>query len=335
VLYFDWGFMSILLTGAAGFIGFHTAKALLNRGDRVIGIDNLNDYYDIRLKQARLGELQAYPGFEFARLDVADREGVFALVAAHPELRGIIHLAAQAGVRYSLENPYSYIDANVMGTLVMLEAARRIDNLTQITYASSSSVYGGNKKQPFSVADPVEQPVSLYAATKRSCELIARSYSHLHALPATGLRFFTVYGPWGRPDMAAYLFTRAIIAGEPIKVFNYGRMARDFTYIDDIVAGMIAAHDRPPAAEPGRVRHRVYNLGNHRPENLLDFIAVIERALGRTAQKELLPMQPGDVPESFADIEDSRRDLGFEPKTAIEVGLPRFVHWYKWYHNVN
>jgi UDP-glucuronate 4-epimerase len=329
--------MAILLTGAAGFIGFHTAKALLDRGDRVIGIDNLNDYYDVRLKQARLAELRAYPGFEFARLDVADRDGVFALVAAHPELRGIIHLAAQAGVRYSLENPFSYIDANVMGTLVMLEAARRIEKLTAIAYASSSSVYGGNTKQPFSVADPVEQPVSLYAATKRSCELIARSYSHLYRLPATGLRFFTVYGPWGRPDMAAYLFTRAILAGEPIKVFNYGRMARDFTYIDDIVAGTIAAYDRAPAAaaDSGGARHRIYNLGNHRPENLLDFIAVIERALGRTAQKELLPLQPGDVAESFADIEDSRRDLGFEPKTSIEIGLPRFVHWYKRYHNVN
>ncbi|MGH7059686.1 MAG: NAD-dependent epimerase/dehydratase family protein [Stellaceae bacterium] len=329
--------MSILLTGSAGFIGFHTAKVLLDRGDRVIGIDNLNDYYDVRLKEARLAELRAYPGFEFARLDVADRDGVFALVAAHPELRGIIHLAAQAGVRYSLENPFSYIDANVMGTLVMLEAARRIENLTAIAYASSSSVYGGNTKQPFSVADPVEQPVSLYAATKRSCELIARSYSHLYRLPATGLRFFTVYGPWGRPDMAAYLFTRAILAGEPIKVFNYGRMARDFTYIDDIVAGTIAAYDRAPAAaaDPGGARHRIYNLGNHRSENLLDFIAVIERAVGRTAQKELLPLQPGDVAESFADIEDSRRDLGFEPKTSIEIGLPRFVHWYKRYYNVN
>jgi UDP-glucuronate 4-epimerase len=329
--------MSILLTGAAGFIGFHTAKALLDRGDRVVGLDNLNDYYDVRLKEARLAELRRYSSFEFARLDVADRDGVFALVEAHPELRGIIHLAAQAGVRHSLENPYAYIDANVMGTLVMLEAARRIDGLTAITYASSSSVYGGNRKQPFSVADPVNQPVSLYASTKRSCELIAYSYSHLYGLPATGLRFFTVYGPWGRPDMAAYLFTRAILAGEPITVFNYGRMARDFTYIDDIVAGTIAAHDRPPAPDPtaGGVRHRIYNLGNHRPENLLDFIATLERALGRTAQKELAPMQAGDVPESFADIEASRRDLGFEPKTGIEAGLARFVEWYKSYHHID
>ena len=324
--------MSILLTGVAGFIGFHVAKALLARGDRVLGVDNLNDYYDVSLKEARLAQLRASPNFDFARLDVADREGVLGLVERHRDLRGVIHLAAQAGVRYSLENPFAYIEANVMGTLVMLEAARRIDRLTAITYASSSSVYGANRKQPFSVEDRVDQPVSLYAATKRSCELVAYTYSHLYGLPATGLRFFTVYGPWGRPDMAAYLFTRAILAGEPIKVFNEGRMARDFTYIDDIVAGTIAAHDRAPA---GQVPHRVYNLGNHRPEKLLDFIAVLERALGRTAIKVLLPLQPGDVPESFADIEASRRDLGFEPKTTIEEGLARFVEWYKWYHRVS
>src|SRR5271169_2447232 len=326
--------MSILVTGAAGFIGFHVAKALLERGDQVVGIDNLNDYYDVRLKQARLAEIAAFPGFVFAKLDVADRDGVFALVERHKNLTGIIHLAAQAGVRYSLENPYAYIDGNVMGTLVMLEAARRIKSLTAITYASSSSVYGANRKQPFSVDDPVNQPVSLYAATKRSCELIARSYSHLYGLPATGLRFFTVYGPWGRPDMAAYLFTRAILAGEPIKVFNEGHMARDFTYIDDIVAGTIAAHDRAPTAAEG-VPHRIYNLGNHRPEKLLDFIAVLERLLGRTATKEFLPLQLGDVPESFADIEASRRDLGFEPKTTIEVGLSQFVQWYKQHYQVN
>ena len=323
--------MSILLTGAAGFIGFHVAKALLARGDRVLGVDNLNDYYDVGLKEARLAQLRASPNFDFARLDVADREGVLGLVERHRDLRGVIHLAAQAGVRYSLENPFAYIEANVMGTLVMLEAARRIDRLTAITYASSSSVYGANRKQPFSVEDRVDQPVSLYAATKRSCELVAYTYSHLYELPATGLRFFTVYGPWGRPDMAAYLFTRAILAGEPIKVFNEGRMARDFTYIDDIVAGTIAAHDRAPA---GQVPHRVYNLGNHRPEKLLDFIAVLERALGCAATKVLLPLQPGDVPESFADIEASRRDLGFEPKTTTEEGLTRFVEWYKWYHGV-
>jgi UDP-glucuronate 4-epimerase len=324
--------MSILLTGAAGFIGFHVAKALLERGDRVVGVDNLNDYYDVRLKEARLALLSAYSGFVFAKLDVADRDGVFALVERHGDLRSIIHLAAQAGVRYSLENPYAYIDTNVMGTLVMLEAARRIDGLTAIAYASSSSVYGANQKQPFGVEDRVDAPVSLYAATKRSCELLAHTYSHLYGLPATGLRFFTVYGPWGRPDMAAYLFTSAILAGQPIRVFNKGRMARDFTYIDDIVAGTLAAHDRPPA---GGVPHRIYNLGNHRPEQLLDFIAVLERLLGRTATKEFLPLQPGDVPESFADIEASRRDLGFDPQTTIEVGLARFVEWYRQYHKVN
>jgi len=324
--------MSILLTGAAGFIGFHVAKALLERGDRVVGIDNLNDYYDVRLKEARLALLSAYPGFVFAKLDVADRDGVFALVGRHRDLRSIIHLAAQAGVRYSLKNPYAYIDSNVMGTLVMLEAARRIERLTAITYASSSSVYGANQKQPFGVEDRVDEPVSLYAATKRSCELLAHTYAHLYGLPATGLRFFTVYGPWGRPDMAAYLFTSAILAEQPIKVFNEGRMARDFTYIDDIVAGTVAAYDRPPA---DGVPHRIYNLGNHRPEQLLDFIGVLERLLGRTATKQFLPLQPGDVPESFADIEASRRDLGFDPRTTIEVGLARFVEWYRQYHKVN
>src|ERR1700738_5354453 len=233
--------MSILLTGAAGFIGFHVAKALLERGDRVLGIDNLNEYYDVALKEARLAELREFSGFVFARLDVADRDGILAVVARHRDLRSIIHLAAQAGVRYSLQNPYAYVDANVMGTLVMFEAARRIHGLTGITYASSSSVYGANRQQPFGVEDRVDQPVSLYAATKRSCELLAHTYSHLYGLPATGLRFFTVYGPWGRPDMAAYLFTDAILAGRPIKVFNHGGMARDFTYIDELGAGTVGA----------------------------------------------------------------------------------------------
>jgi UDP-glucuronate 4-epimerase len=327
--------MSILITGVAGFIGFHTAKALLDRGDRVIGVDNLNAYYDPRLKEARLAELRDRPGFSFARLDIADREAVFALVAANSDLTGIIHLAAQAGVRHSLENPYSYVEANILGTVVMLEAARRIERLDAFTYASSSSVYGANRKQPFSIEDRVDKPVSLYAASKRSCELIARSYSHIYGLPATGLRYFTVYGPWGRPDMAAWLFTEAILADRPIQVFNEGRMARDFTYIDDIVAGTIAAHDRPPTAEDGGVAHKIYNLGNHKPEKLLDFIAIIEKAVGRTAVKELLPLQLGDVPESFADIDASRRDLGFEPKTSIEEGIGRFVAWYKHYHHIN
>lgn len=323
--------MSIFLTGAAGFIGFHVARSLLKRGDRVVGIDNLNDYYDVNLKEARLARLRPYPGFTFAKLDVADREEIFRLVENQADLSGIIHLAAQAGVRHSLIDPYTYVDANVMGTLVMLEAARRAKGSRGIVYASSSSVYGANSKQPFSVDDRVDQPVSLYGATKRSCELMAESYSRLYRLPATGLRFFTVYGPWGRPDMAAFLFTRAILAGEPIKVFNEGRMARDFTYIDDIVQGVIAAHDRPPG--PGV--HRLYNLGNHRPERLLDFIAVIERLLGATATKQLLPMQPGDVVESFADIEPARRDLGFEPKATIETGLANFVQWYREYHSLD
>ena len=323
--------MSILLTGAAGFIGFHVARTLLERGEQVVGIDNLNDYYEVTLKTARLAQLHAYPSFTFAKLDIADRDGVFHLVESHPDLSSTIHLAAQAGVRHSLIDPYTYIDANVMGTLVMLEATRRMNHLRGIVYASSSSVYGANTKQPFSVDDRVDQPVSLYGATKRSCELMAESYSRLYRLPATGLRFFTVYGPWGRPDMAAFLFTRAILAGEPIKVFNEGRMARDFTYIDDIVQGVIAAHDRPPG--PGV--HRLYNLGNHRPERLLDFIAMLEKLLGATAIKQLLPMQPGDVAESFADIEPARRDLGFEPKTTIETGLASFGQWYREYHGLN
>lgn len=322
---------SVLLTGAAGFIGFHVAGKLLDRGERVIGIDNLNDYYDVSLKEARLARLREHPGFTFARLDVADRDGVFRLAERHRDVRDIIHLAAQAGVRHSLQDPYCYIDANLMGTLVMLEAARRVPGLRGMVYASSSSVYGANTRQPCSVEDRVDQPVSLYGATKRSCELIAESYSRLYALPLTGLRFFTVYGPWGRPDMAYYLFTRAILAGEPIKVFNEGRMARDFTYIDDIVAGVLAAVERPAA--PGG--HRIYNLGNHRPEQLLDFIGVLERLLGRTATKQLLPMQPGDVPASYADIDSARRDLGFEPRATIETGLAAFVEWYRHYHRLS
>ena len=322
--------MSILVTGAAGFIGFHVARTLLDRGERVIGIDNLNDYYDVSLKEARLAKLHEYRNFKFAKLDIADRDRIFDLVESHPDLRDVIHLAAQAGVRYSLQDPFCYIDANVMGTLVMLEAARRVRGLRGMVYASSSSVYGANTKQPFSVDDPVDHPVSLYGATKRSCELIAESYSRLYGLPLTGLRFFTVYGPWGRPDMAAYLFTRAILAGEPIQVFNEGRMARDFTYIDDIVAGIAAAADRPGALG----EHRIYNLGNHRPEQLLDFIGVLERLLGRMAIKRLLPMQLGDVPASYADIETARRDLGFEPQVTIETGLAAFVEWYRQYHGV-
>jgi UDP-glucuronate 4-epimerase len=325
--------MAVIVTGAAGFIGFHVARHLLDQGAAVVGIDNLNEYYDVRLKQARLARLEAYPQFRFYRADIAARDQIQEVFSRHADAVGIIHLAAQAGVRYSLTNPYAYIDANVMGQTVLLEAARHLSRLKCFVYASSSSVYGGNKKQPFSVTDAVDTPVSLYAATKRACELIAQCYSHLYALPAIGLRFFTVYGPWGRPDMAAFLFTDAILAGRPIDVFNEGLMARDFTYVDDIASGVVAALDRPPPAEAG-ARHKIYNLGNNRPEKLTDFIALIERLLGKTADKRLLPLQPGDVPESFADIEESRRDLGFEPKTPISVGLPIFIKWYKEYYNI-
>ncbi|HUK59674.1 MAG TPA: SDR family NAD(P)-dependent oxidoreductase [Stellaceae bacterium] len=323
--------MSVLVTGAAGFIGYHVARALLARGEEVYAFDNLNDYYSVELKRARLAQLAAFPRFAFHELDISDRDAVAAALKRHQDTTGIIHLAAQAGVRYSLENPYAYVQSNVMAQVVLLEAARTLRHLENFVYASSSSVYGGNRKQPFSVADRVDQPVSLYAATKRSCELVAQSYCHLFQIPAIGLRFFTVYGPWGRPDMAAYLFADAILAGRPIKVFNHGRMARDFTYIDDIVAGTVAALDRPPSETPP---HRVYNLGNHHPERLEHFIEVIEMALGRKAQKEYLPLQAGDVPESYADIDASRADLGFEPKTPIEVGIPRFIAWYKDYHKL-
>jgi UDP-glucuronate 4-epimerase len=325
--------MSVLVTGAAGFIGFHVSQALLARGDAVVGIDNLSPYYDVALKRARLARLaERQPaGFAFHQADIGDREAAAAIVARHPEIDRVVHLAAQAGVRHSLEDPYSYVAANVMGQVVMLEAVRALARLTSFVYASSSSVYGGNAKQPSSVEDRVDTPVSLYAATKRADELITHAYCHLYGIPATGLRFFTVYGPWGRPDMAAYLFADAIVKGRPIRVFNHGEMARDFTYIDDIVTGTLAALDRPPASGTGP---RIYNLGNHRPEKLLDFIAVLETALGRTAEKHLLPMEAGDVASSFADIESARRDLGYAPTVPIAVGLPRFVAWYKSYHGI-
>ncbi len=326
--------MSVLVTGAAGFIGYHVSQALLARGDAVIGVDNLSAYYDVALKEARLARLAGASGFTFHQADIADRTAMAAIVARHPEIDRVVHLAAQAGVRYSLENPYSYVESNVMGQVVLLEAVRRLATLKSFVYASSSSVYGGNSKQPSSVEDRVDTPVSLYAATKRADELITHAYCHLYGIKATGLRFFTVYGPWGRPDMAAYLFADAIVKGQPIRVFNHGQMARDFTYIDDIVVGTLAALDRPPVADAG-VASRIYNLGNHRPERLLDFIAVLEAELGRTAEKIMLPMEPGDVAASFADIEASRRDLGYEPKTSIAVGLPLFVAWYKSYHGVN
>jgi UDP-glucuronate 4-epimerase len=320
--------MKVLVTGAAGFIGFHTSMALLDRGEQVIGVDNLNDYYEVSLKEARLKLLNQREGFRFFRLDIADREGVRDLMDSHPDIEGVIHLAAQAGVRYSLENPYAYVRSNIEGHVVLLEACRRLSNLKHFVYASSSSVYGGNTKLPFAIDDRSDHPVSLYGATKKSMELISHSYAWVHRIPLTGLRFFTVYGPWGRPDMAAFIFTRKIIAGEPIPVFNRGDMHRDFTYIDDIVAGVLACLDRPPIAGDG-TPNRVYNLGNHRSEALTDFIAEIEKALGLKAKVELMAMQPGDVKETYADIEASRRDLGFEPKTAISDGVPRFIAWFR------
>lgn len=321
----------ILVTGAAGFIGFHVSEALLARGDRVLGVDNLNDYYEVSLKEARLARLETRKDFVFRKADISDRAAMLGLAAEYPDITGIIHLAAQAGVRHSLVNPYAYVQSNVMGQVVMSELARACPKLRHFVYASSSSVYGGNTKMPFAVEDPVNEPNSLYAATKRADELIGYTYAHLYRLPSTGLRFFTVYGPWGRPDMALFIFTRAILAGEPIRVFNHGEMWRDFTYIDDIVNGVLRALDHIPQASPP---HALYNLGNHRSEKLTEFIAVLEAALGRKAELRLEPLQPGDVPTTYADIETSCRDLGFEPTTPIQEGIPRFVRWFRAHYGV-
>jgi UDP-glucuronate 4-epimerase len=320
--------LTILVTGAAGFIGFHTALALLRRGETVVGVDNLNPYYDVRLKERRLEQLLRLSGFSFAKADVADRTGMLRLVSELPDLTGIVHLAAQAGVRYSLENPYAYVESNVMGQVVMMEAARQAPKLRHLVYASSSSVYGGNTELPFSVEHRVDKPISPYAATKRACELLAYTYSHVYRLPTTGLRFFTVYGPWGRPDMAAYLFCEAILNGRPIQVFNRGRMRRDFTYIDDIVAGVVAALERPPADTGAEPPYRVYNLGNSKTEELGRFIDLIEEGLGRKAIREMLPLHPADLLETSANVDESRRDLGYDPRTPIEEGLSRFLAWY-------
>jgi UDP-glucuronate 4-epimerase len=295
-------------------------------------VDNVNDYYDVRLKEARLAKLAAHRDFAFHRFDIARWDQIQQL--ASPDVTGIVHLAAQAGVRYSLTNPFAYGEANVMGQIAMIELARHCSALRHFVYASSSSVYGGNTKHPFSVTDPVDRPVSLYAATKRACELIAECNSHLYRLPMTGLRFFTVYGPWGRPDMAAFIFTKAIFEGRPITLFNSGDLKRDFTYIDDIVAGTIAALDHPPADPGDRSPHRVFNLGNHRTEELRRFVQVLEGACGRQAVIELAPMQPGNVYETYADITESQEILGFQPATRIDQGLPRFVAWYRDYHGV-
>lgn len=321
--------MTVVVTGAAGFIGFHVAMALLARGERVVGVDNLNDYYDVCLKEARLALLESQAGFVFHRADIADHERIYDILRNAGSLSGVVHLAAQAGVRYSLQNPYAYVHSNVLGQVAMLEAVRRVDPVPILVYASSSSVYGGNDTFPFSVADRVDHPVSLYAATKRSGELLAESYAAMYGLSSTGLRFFTVYGPWGRPDMAYFSFTKAILEGDAIPVFNEGKLKRDFTYIDDIVAGVVAALEQP--RDPVR-RHRIYNLGNNKPEPVLRFIKVLEKALGQKAVIRFEPMQPGDVEITAAEIEDTRRDLGFEPTTTIEDGLPRFVAWYKEYY---
>jgi len=326
--------MTILLTGAAGFIGFHTAAWLLRRGERVIGVDDLNDYYAVALKEARLAALQSQRGFSFHCLDLAQPHALASALEQEKEIDRVIHLAAQAGVRYSLENPRAYIRANVAGHLEVLEACRQMPKLEHLVFASSSSVYGGNTKLPFAVEDRVDAPRSLYAATKISGELISYSYAHLYRLPTTGLRFFTVYGPWGRPDMAYWLFTAAILAGKPIKLFNRGAMQRDFTYIDDVVEGVIACLDRPPANAGAEPPYRIYNIGNNRAEELTRFVAVLEQALGRKAAVELLPMQPGDVPATYADIADAARDFGFAPKTPIDEGLPRFVEWFRHYHRL-
>ena len=326
--------MTVLVTGAAGFIGFHTALALLRRGETVIGIDNLNDYYAVALKDARRAELEQLPGFRFFRLDLAERGALAKLVADNKGIDRVVHLAAQAGVRYSLINPHAYISANIAGQLEILEACRHLTGLKHLVYASSSSVYGGNTKLPFAVEDTVDTPQSLYAATKKADELMGHCYAHLFRVKMTGLRFFTVYGPWGRPDMAAWLFVKAILENKPIQIFNHGKMKRDFTYIDDVVAGVLACLAKPPEDDGVNAPHRVYNLGNHQSEDLERFIQVIENTLGRKAIREMLPMQPGDVPATYADIAAAQRDFGFQPATGIDQGIPRFVEWYRAYHGM-
>ncbi|WP_455379702.1 NAD-dependent epimerase [Petrachloros mirabilis] len=327
-----------LVTGVAGFIGFHVAKRLIARGDHVIGLDNINDYYDVRLKEARLAQLNGLNGYQFVKLDLANRLGMKNLFEEYPVQR-VVHLAAQAGVRYSLINPHAYTDSNIEGFMNILEGCRHA-KVEHLVYASSSSVYGGNTRMPFSIHDNVDHPVSLYAASKKANELMAHCYAHLYKIPCTGLRFFTVYGPWGRPDMALFIFTKAILEGRPIEVFNHGKMRRDFTYIDDIVEGIVRTLDhiaRPnpdwsgDKPDPGTssAPARIYNIGNHQPVELLHFIDVLEKSLGKTAEKKLMPLQPGDVPATYADIDDLSHDVGFAPSTPIEVGIPRFVEWYR------
>jgi UDP-glucuronate 4-epimerase len=335
--------MKVLVTGTAGFIGAHLAHALLDRGDEVIGVDNVNDYYDVTLKEARLARLKRKPGFVEARIALEDRPAIEKTFADHRPQRAV-NLAAQAGVRYSLQNPHAYIDANLVGFCNMLEACRH-NQVEHLVYASSSSVYGANANMPFSVHDNVDHPVSLYAASKKANELMAHTYSHLYGLPTTGLRFFTVYGPWGRPDMALFMFTKNILAGKPIDVFNHGRHQRDFTYIDDIVEGIVRTLDHvaepnpqwsgdAPDSATSKAPYRLYNIGAHRPVELMRFIEVLEDCLGMKAEKNFLPMQLGDVPATYADVDDLMRDVGYAPKTLIETGIARFVEWYKEYYSV-
>ncbi|ARJ65692.1 protein CapI [Magnetospirillum sp. ME-1] len=326
--------MTILVTGAAGFIGYHTSLRLLARGERVLGVDCISPYYDVRLKHTRLDHLRRHEGFSFVQADIADRAAMEEVARSRPEVTAYINLAAQAGVRHSLTAPFDYTHSNIEGHLVMLEMARANPKCRHFVYASSSSVYGANTKLPFSVEDRVDTPISLYAASKRSGELMSHSYSHLFRIPTTGLRFFTVYGPWGRPDMAAYLFADAIVAGRPIKVFNNGDMRRDFTYIDDIVSGVVGVLDNPPADDGKTPPYRLYNIGNNNSERLMDFIGLVESALGRKATYDFQPMQPGDVKETYADISAIQRDVGFAPTTPISVGVPNFIAWYKQYHGL-
>jgi UDP-glucuronate 4-epimerase len=333
--------MKILVTGAAGFIGARLSERLLARGDHVVGLDNLNDYYEVALKEARLARLTPHPNFEFRKLDIGDRAGIERLFAGTRPAR-VMHLAAQAGVRYSLENPHAYIDANIVGFMNILEACRH-HQVEHLVYASSSSVYGANTRMPFSVHDNVDHPVSLYAASKKANELMAHTYAHLYGLPCTGLRFFTVYGPWGRPDMALFLFSKAILAGQPIEVFNHGRMRRDFTYIDDIVEGVVRVADQPARPNPqwsgddpdpgtSAAPYRVYNIGNNNPVELMYLIETLEKALGKVAVKNFMPIQPGDVPATWANVDALSDDVGFRPATTIEEGVAKFVEWYKGYY---
>ena len=333
--------MKVLVTGAAGFIGSHASERLLSRGDRVVGLDNLNDYYDVNLKLARLERLKKHKGFSFAKIDLADRVEVPTLFAREKFDR-VVHLGAQAGVRYSLENPLAYVDSNVVGTANILEGCRH-NGVQHLVYASTSSVYGANTKMPFSVHQNVDHPLSFYAATKKATELMSHTYSTLYGLPTTGLRFFTVYGPWGRPDMALFLFTKNILAGKPIDVFNHGHHRRDFTYVDDIVSGIVGALDHVPTGDPAwdsdapdpatsKAPYRLYNIGNNRPVELMKYIELVELCLGKKAEKNMLPLQIGDVPATWANIDDLVRDVGYAPATPVEVGIERFVRWYLEYY---